>query len=140
MEPPKKGAVSLGRGIRTRILDFTQNLAPESFAEKEKNDLSAPSKRITYAEAAKTSASVPKAQPTTLYRPPSPKKLTHIFLPPREHPARQASPYATLDILRKHLDVAAKEIQQFWPKNGINLHIPTQRKAALKGISQGAQG
>ena len=54
-----------------------------------------------------------------------------------------------MDILRKHLDktcsTAVKEIQQvpsglaIWPRDGLGLHLLTERKEALENCIQGAK-
>ncbi|ODM15018.1 hypothetical protein SI65_09513 [Aspergillus cristatus] len=54
-----------------------------------------------------------------------------------------------MDILRKHLDktcsTAVKEIQQvpsslaIWPRDGLGLHLLTERKEALESFIQGAK-
>lgn len=60
---------------------------------------------------------------------------------PPDHPARQASPHATMEILRKHLDstcsTAVREIQQvpsglaIRPKDDLGLHLLTERRETL---------
>lgn len=92
---------------------------------------------------------VPKAHPKPLEKP-RPEKALRIFLRlPKDHLVSQASPHATMNMLRKHLDrtcsSAVKEIQQvpsglaIWPKNGLDLHLLSECREAMEGLKQGAE-
>ena len=147
-----QGAASLGKDFRTLVLNFSSNLAMGHPAKAE-NHQPPPSKHNGYAEAARASSSAPKAPPNapkSPYKSPLPEKSSRIFLRlPEDHPARRASPHATMDILRKHLDktcsTAVKEIQQvpsglaIWPRDGLGLHLLTERKEALENCIQGSK-
>lgn len=148
-----QGAASLGKDIRSLVLSFSKNLATGHPAEAEENCQPPPSKNNGYAEAAKKTPYAPKAHPKipkTPYKASQHEKPPRIFLRlPKNHPARRASPHATMDILRKHLDKpcseAVKEIQQvpsglaIWPRDGLGLHLFTERKEALESFIQGAK-
>lgn len=147
-----QGAASLGKDFRTLVLNFSSNLAMGHPAKAE-NHQPPPSKHNGYAEAAGASPGAPKALPKAPkppYKSPLPEKPPRIFLRlPEDHPACRASPHATMDILRKHLDktcsTVVKEIQQvpsglaIWPRDGLGLHLLTERKEALENCIQGAK-
>ena len=147
------GAASLGKDIRTLVLNFSKNLATGHPAKEEDSHQSSSPAHNSYATAARTPLSTPRAIPTptkTPYKSPQPEKSPRIFLRlPKAHPARQASPYATMDILRKHLDKtcssAMKEIQQvlsglaIQPRDGLGLHLLIGHGRALESLIQGAK-
>jgi hypothetical protein len=148
-----QGAASLGRDIRTLVLNFSKSLATGNFTKEKENHQPPPPKHNSYAEATRTSPKAPKAHPKppkTPQKPPQPEKPSRIFLRlPKDHPARQASPYATMEILRKHLDrtrsAAVKEVQQIpsglaiWPKDGLGLQLLMECKETLESLIQGAK-
>lgn len=148
-----QGAASLGKDIRTLVLNFSKNLATGVSTNEEGNHQPPPAEHNSYAEAARTSIKTPKMparQTRTPYKSPQSEKPPRIFLRlPKDHPARQASPHATMDILRKNLDktcsTAVKEIQQvpsglaILPKDGLGLHLLSERKNALERLVQGAR-
>ena len=148
-----QGAASLGKDIRTLVLNFSKNLATGDPTNEEKNHQPPPAEHNSYAEAARTAIKTPRTparQPRTPYKSPQPEKPPRIFLRlPKDHPARQASPFATMEILRKHLDktcsAAVKEVQQvpsglaIWPKDGLSFQLLMERKEALEVLLQGAK-
>ena len=145
-----QGAASLGRDIRTLVLNFSGNLATGYPTKKENQQPPHSEHNYSYAEAARTVPNTPKTQyklPKTVYKSIQPEKPPRIFLRlPKDHPARRASPYATMDTLRKHLDktcsAAVKEVQQvpsglaIWPKDGLGLQLFMERREALEGLLQ----
>src|SRR5699024_4116020 len=94
-----QGAASLGRDIRTLVLNFSKSLASGNPTKENENHQPPPSKHSCYAEAARTLPNAPKEHPKppkSPYKPPQLEKTPRIFLRlPKDHPARQASPYAT---------------------------------------------
>lgn len=148
-----QGAASLGKDIRTLVLNFSRNLATGDPTKEEESHGPSPSMRDSYAEATKTPPNATKIQPKqpkTPYKSPQPEKLPRIFLRlPKDHPARRASPFATMDILRKHLDktcsAAVKEVQQvpsglaIWPKDGLGFQLLMERREALEVLLQGTK-
>ncbi|ODM15965.1 hypothetical protein SI65_08399 [Aspergillus cristatus] len=151
-EKSLQGAASLGKDIRTLVLNFSRNLATAHPAKQENHQPPHP-KHNSYAEATRTPPNAPKTQlkiPKTTHKSPQSEKTPRIFLRlPKDHPARRASPYATMDILRKHLDrtcsAAVKEVQQvpsglaIWPKDGLGFQLLMERKEALEVLLQGAK-
>ncbi|ODM19727.1 hypothetical protein SI65_04713 [Aspergillus cristatus] len=86
-----QGAASLGKDIRTLVLNFSSNLATGHPAKAE-NHQPPPSKHNGYAEAAGALPGAPKAlpkAPKSPYKSPLPEKPPRIFLRlPTDHPAR----------------------------------------------------
>ena len=146
-----QGAASLGRDIRTLVLNFGKNLTTGNPSEQESHHPPHPVHN-SYAKTVGSPSTAPRTQPKlpkTTYKPPQPEKPLRIFLRlSKDHPARQASPHATMDILRKHLDktcsAAIKEIQQvpsglaIWPKDGPGLQLLTEHRELLERLIQGA--
>lgn len=146
-----QGAASLGRDIRTLVLNFGKNLTTGNPSEQENHHLPHPVHN-SYAKSVGSPSTAPSTQPKlpkTTYKTPQPEKPLRIFLRlSKDHPARQASPHATMDILRKHLDrtcsAAIKEIQQvpsglaIWPKDGPGLQLLTEHRELLERLIQGA--
>lgn len=152
-EKSLQGAASLGKDIRTLVLNFSKNLATGNPTKEEERHRPSPSAGYSYAKATRTSPNTNKTQPKqpkAPYKSPLPEKPPRIFLRlPKVHPARQASPFATMDILRKHLDktcsAAVREVQQvpsglaIWPKDGLTFQLLMERKEALEVLLQGAK-
>jgi len=143
------GAASLGKDIRTLFLNFSKSLATEQPAGEEKKQQLPLSKQYSYAGAARITPNAPKAPPR-MPKSTQPEKLPRLFLRlPKDHPARQASTHATMEVLRKHLDgtcsSAVKEIQQvpsglaIWPKDGLGLRLLAERRETLETLIQGAK-
>ncbi|ODM21471.1 hypothetical protein SI65_02315 [Aspergillus cristatus] len=146
-----QGAASLGRDIRTLVLNFSKNLTTGDPSEQENHHLLHPAHN-SYAKTVGSPSTAPRTQPKlpkATCKPPQPEKPLCIFLRlSKDHPARQASPHATMDILRKHLDktcsAAIKEIQQvpsglaIWPKDGPGLQLLTEHRELLERLIQGA--
>lgn len=152
-EKSLRGVASLGKDIRALVLNFSKSLATGDPSKEEENQQSPPSEHTSYAVAARTTPNGPKTHPKiprTPYKSPKLEKPPRIFLRlPKDHPARRASPHATMDILRKNLDrtcsTAVNEIQQvpsglaIQPKDGLGLHLLSERKKALECLIQGAR-
>ena len=149
-----RSAAALGKDFRTLVLNFSKNLASGDTTKWEENHQSSPSAHRGYAEAAKKApANIPKTQPKlheTPHKSPQLEKPPRIFLRlPKDHAARRASPYATMDTLRKHLDktcsTAVKEVQQvpsglaIWPKDGLGLQLLMERRETLECLLQGSK-
>ncbi|ODM18792.1 hypothetical protein SI65_05409 [Aspergillus cristatus] len=146
-----QGAASLGRDIRTLVLNFSKNLTTGDPSEQENHHIPHPAHN-SYAKTVGSPSTAPRTQPKlpkATCKPPQSEKPLHIFLClSKDHPAHQASPHATIDILRKHLDktcsAAIKEIQQvpsglaIWPKDGPGLQLLTEHKELLERLIQGA--
>lgn len=82
---------------------------------------------------------------TQLKGPVRAEKPPRLFLRlPQDHPARRASPYASLETLRAHLDetsaAALKEVRQvpsglaIQPKDGIGAQLLIERKDLLERV------
>ncbi|ODM20866.1 hypothetical protein SI65_03919 [Aspergillus cristatus] len=145
-----QGAASLGKDIRTLVLNFSLNLATGHPAKAE-NHQPPPSKHNGYAEAAGALPSAPKAPPKvpkSPYKSPLPEKPPRIFLRlPEDHPARRASPHYgyTEETPGQDLLYSCERnpTGAFWPSNlardGLGLHLLTGRKEALENCIQGAK-
>lgn len=144
-----QGAASLGRDIRTLVLNFSKNLTTADPSEQENRRPPHPVHN-SYAKIVGTPSNAPRTQPKlpkATRKSPQPEKPLGIFLHlSKDHPARQASPYARMDILRKHLDgtcsAAGKEIQQvpsgltILPKDGPGLQLLTEHRELLERLIQ----
>ncbi|OJJ83142.1 uncharacterized protein ASPGLDRAFT_48523 [Aspergillus glaucus CBS 516.65] len=84
-----KGAASLGKDIRTLVLNFSKNLVTGHLVEAEENHQPPPSENNNYAEAAKKTPNAPKAHPKI---PKTPYKALQQEKPP------PASSYTSLRI------------------------------------------
>lgn len=147
-----QGAASLGRDIRTLVLNFSKSLSAEAPNQlQEGGQQSSTTQPTSYAEAMKsapttiTSSTRPRAQPK-----PNAERPPRLFLRlPRDHPARTASPHATMVILREHLDEscasAVSEIQQvpsglaIRPRDGLGFQLLKERRELLERLLQGAK-
>ncbi|ODM17381.1 hypothetical protein SI65_07056 [Aspergillus cristatus] len=89
-EKSLQGAASLGKDIRTLVLNFSRNLAT-AHPTKQENHQPLHSKHNSYAEATRTSPNVPKTQlkiPKITHKSPQSEKTPCIFLHlPKDHPA-----------------------------------------------------
>jgi len=143
-------AYSFGEALRTFVCDYFTQPSPSTTAQDQSSTpLPAPAGPRSYATAFKApnpETETTKKAHTALSKPGKPLRL--FLRLPAEHPARQASPHATLQKLRSNLEPtvthAIKEIQHvptglaIGPKDTQSGEILLNKKEEIQQVIQGS--